>query len=181
MKILAIDPGFERVGIAVIEHIEKQKDVLLYSDCFKTKKEFRFHERLSQVGKEIEKIIKKYKPEVMAIEKLYFTTNAKTVMNVAEARGVIVYSGSRNGLEICEYTPPEIKVAVTGYGKASKDMVIRMVPKLINMKTNISRASKDVARHDFAKSDDELDAIAVGLTCLAQERFSTGGKVLQRK
>lgn len=168
MRILAIDPGFERVGVAVIEKIEKQKDVLLYSDCFKTKKENLFHERLSQIGEEMEKIIKKYKPQILAIEKLYFTTNQKTVMNVAEARGVIIYSASSNGLNICEYTPPQIKLAVTGYGKATKDMVISMVPKLINMdkKTN---------------SDDELDAIAIGLTCIAHERFSTGGEVLQRK
>ena len=161
MKILAIDPGFERIGIAVIEKIPKQKDVLMYSNCFKTSAKIPFHARLTAIGNEIEKVIKKYKPQALAIEKLYFTTNQKTVMGVAEARGVIVYSASRNGLSIFEYTPPQIKVAVTGYGKASKDMVIRMVPKLINIDNSID-------------SDDELDAIAIGLTCLACERFSTG-------
>ncbi len=168
MKILAIDPGFERVGIAVIERLEKQKDVLLFSECFKTEKTLPFHSRLLKIGVEVKKVIKKYKPEILAIEKLYFTTNKKTAMNVAEARGVIINSASEGGLQICEYTPPEIKLAVTGYGKATKDMVIRMVPKLINTPVNIS-------------SDDELDAIAIGLTCLAYERFSTGEGVLQRK
>ena len=158
MKLLSIDPGFERVGIAVIEHNQKQKDVLLYSACFKTSAKIPFHERLTAIGEEVEKIIKKYKPEALAIEKLYFTTNQKTVMGVSEARGVIIYSASRNGLNIFEYTPPQIKVAVTGYGKADKNMVISMVPKLIEMKTNTN-------------SDDELDAIAIGLTCLACEKF----------
>ena len=161
MRILSIDPGFERIGIAIIERLPKQKDVLVYSSCFKTSAKIPFHARLTAIGNEIEKIIKKYKPQALAIEKLYFTTNQKTVMGVAEARGVIVYSASRNGLSIFEYTPPQIKVAVTGYGKASKDMVIRMVPKLIIMDNSID-------------SDDELDAIAIGLTCLACVRFSTG-------
>jgi crossover junction endodeoxyribonuclease RuvC len=168
MKILSIDPGFERVGIAVIEKSSQKKDILLFSECFKTSAKIPFCERLKNIGTEIEKIIKKYKPEILAIEKLYFTTNQKTVMGVSEARGVIVYAASKNGLSVCEYTPPEIKVAVTGYGKADKRMVMSMVPKLIDTNVKIN-------------SDDELDAIAVGLTCLACEKFSTAGKVLQRK
>jgi crossover junction endodeoxyribonuclease RuvC len=157
MKILAIDPGFERIGIAVIEKTHNSKHNLIYSDCFKTSKNLQFHFRLSLIGEEVEKIIKKYKPKALAIEKLYFTTNQKTAMGVAEARGVIIYCASHNGLDIFEYTPPQIKVAVTGYGKADKNMVISMVPKLI-----------DIAKN--TKSDDELDAIAIGITCLACER-----------
>jgi crossover junction endodeoxyribonuclease RuvC len=159
MKIIAIDPGFERIGIAIIEKVGKQKETLEYSACFKTSAKIPFHLRLTAIGEEMEKIIKKYKPKVLAIEKLYFTTNQKTVMGVSEARGVIVYSASRNGLDVFEYTPPQIKIAVTGYGKADKNMVMKMVPKLIemDMRTN---------------SDDELDAIAIGLTCFACERFS---------
>lgn len=157
MKILAIDPGFERVGIAIIEKTNTLKHHLIYSDCFKTKKNLEFHNRLSLIGEEVESLIKKYKPKALAIEKLYFTTNQKTVMGVAEARGVIIYCASHNGLSVFEYTPPQIKVAVTGYGKADKNMVINMVPKLINIEKK-------------TKSDDELDAIAIGITCLACER-----------
>ena len=160
MKILAIDPGFERIGVAVIERIPKEKDSLVYSDCFKTSAKIPFHQRLTKIGEEMERVIKKYKPRALAIEKLYFTTNQKTVMGVSEARGVMVYCASHNGLDIFEYTPPQIKVAVTGYGKADKNMVISMVPKLIKVEKNTN-------------SDDELDAIAIGLTCLACERFST--------
>src|SRR5574344_1617734 len=105
MKIIAIDPGFERVGIAVLERISKQKDSLIYSSCFKTSSKIPFHERLTSIGNEIELIIEKYKPEKLAIEKLYFATNQKTAMGVSEARGVIIYTCSRNKLDIFEYTP----------------------------------------------------------------------------
>jgi crossover junction endodeoxyribonuclease RuvC len=158
MRIISIDPGFERVGIAIIEKSVKGKDALIYSECFKTKASTPFYERLLLIGKEVEKVIKKYKPKALAIEKLYFEKNQKTAMNVAEARGVITYSAIKYSLKIFEYTPPQIKIAVTGYGKASKDMVMRMVPKLIDIKT-------------VTNSDDELDAIAIGLTCLACERL----------
>jgi crossover junction endodeoxyribonuclease RuvC len=158
-KILSIDPGFERVGIAIIEKTCSKKDVLVYSECFKTSAKIPFYERLKNIGTRVEEIIKKYNPSALAIEKLYFTTNQKTVMGVSEARGTILYVAVKNGLQIYEYTPPQIKVAVTGYGKASKDMVMSMVPKLIDMNKETD-------------SDDELDAIAVGLTCLACEKFT---------
>lgn len=163
MKILAIDPGFERVGIAIIEKTNEAKHLLVYSNCFKTSAKIPFHKRLTLIGNKIEKIIKKYKPEALAIEKLYFTTNQKTVMGVSEARGVIIYSASRNNLSIFEYTPPQIKVAVTGYGKSTKEAVIFMVRKLIEVSNSVI-------------SDDELDAIAIGLTVLACEKFTTKHK-----
>lgn len=168
MKILSIDPGYERIGIAIIKHPQKGKDSLVYSSCFKTSAKLTFPERLKIIGEEIERIIKKYKPDALAIEKLYFTNNQKTVMGVSEARGVIVYCASHKGLKVFEYTPPQIKVAVTGYGKADKNMVMSMVPKLIDI---------DIPTN----SDDELDAIAVGLTCLACEKFSTASSSLPRK
>lgn len=158
MKILSIDPGFERVGIAIIEKTSLKKDCLIYSNCFKTTTKISLNERIKKIGDEIEKIIKKYKPQALAIEKLYLTTNQKTVMGVAEARGVIIYIATKNNIPIYEYTPPQIKVAVTGYGKASKQMVLSMVQKLIDIKSDIN-------------SDDEIDAIAIGLTCLACERY----------
>ena len=157
MRILAIDPGFERIGIAIIEKTNLQKDILVFSECFKTSAKIPFHERLRNIGNEVESVIEKYKPVALAIEKLYFTTNQKTVMGVSEARGAIIYVASKNNLQIYEYTPPQIKVAVTGYGKASKKMIMSMVPKLIEIKKETN-------------SDDELDAIAIGLTCLACER-----------
>lgn len=157
MKIISIDPGYERVGIAVIEKLPKQNEVLLYSDCFKTSKEDRLPARIALIGREIKKLIEEYKPERLAIEKLYFTNNQKTAMGVSEARGVIIYEGSLAGLTIHEYTPLEIKVAVTGYGKSDKKQVISMIPRLIKIDKKIAH-------------DDEYDAIAVGITCLAVEK-----------
>jgi crossover junction endodeoxyribonuclease RuvC len=158
MRILAIDPGFERVGIAIIEKKEKQNYVLFYSSCFKTSAKISFAERLVLIGKEIEKIIKKYKPGVLAIEKLFLNTNYKTAMGVSEARGVVIFISSKNNLVVFEYTPLQVKIAVTGYGRATKNMVVNMTSKLIEIKNGLN-------------SDDEIDAIAIGLTCLAHEKF----------
>lgn len=156
-RVLAIDPGYERVGIAVIEKDSFGKEKLLFSECFKTTTDTSFAIRLRKIGQEVARVIEIYRPKFLAIEKLYLSVNQKTAMGVAEARGVIIYSAGLYGLEIFEYTPPEIKLAVTGYGKADKKMVMNMVLKLIKTR-------------DQTTSDDELDAIAIGLTFLACQK-----------
>jgi len=153
MKVIAIDPGYERMGVAILEKTSKE-EVLVYSNCFKTSSKIPHEERLKLIGQEIENLIKKYKPEIMAIETLFFKNNQKTAMHVSEARGVMLYVSSVFGLNIMEFSPMAIKIAVTGYGNSDKDQVISMVGKLIKIKTNI-------------KYDDEYDAIAVGLTYFA--------------
>ena len=160
MKIIAIDPGYERLGIAILEK-GTGKETLLFSECFKTSAKEKHEDRLKLIGVEIEKIIKKYKPEAMGIETLFFKTNAKTAMKVSEARGVIMYEAAKNGLKINEFSPLQIKVAVTGYGKSEKEQVTAMVQRLIKISTPI-------------KYDDEYDAIAVGLTFFAYYRASRG-------
>lgn len=157
MKILAIDPGFERVGVAILKKGENHKHTLLHSCCFKTSSKLPFNERLVLIGNQIEDLIKKYEPNILAIEKLYFADNKKTAMGVSEARGVIIYCGKNNGLLVCEYTPLEIKTAITGYGRADKSMIQKMIYKLIEIGAD-------------KKGDDELDAIAIGLTCFAYKR-----------
>ena len=159
MKLLAIDPGYERIGIAILEKTTGGKETLLYSDCFKTSAKLTFAERLVLIGDEIERVVKKYKPTALAIEKLYFAKNTTTAMGVAEARGVIIYEATKHGCKIYEYTPMEIKVAVTGYGKATKENITFMTQKLIDLPKNKKMI------------DDELDAIAVGLTCFAREKW----------
>jgi crossover junction endodeoxyribonuclease RuvC len=158
MRILAIDPGYERLGIAVMEKNPQGKERLLYSDCFKTDKSLPHNQRLGIIGAEVERIIEEFKPSALSIEDLFFTTNQKTAILVAEARGVILYMAGKHGLNVYEYGPGEIKVAVTGYGKSDKSQIISMIPRLIKIEKNI-------------KHDDEYDAIAVGLTCFAIERF----------
>lgn len=157
MKIISIDPGYERLGIAIIEKGKNQRETLIFSECFKTSAKLPHHERLALIGDRILEVIKKYKPEQLATEKLFFAGNQKTALLVSEARGVILYTGSSLGLEIFEYRPNEIKIAITGYGSAEKKQIMDMTRKLIKIdsKTN---------------SDDELDAIAIGLTHFAIQR-----------
>ena len=158
MIILGIDPGFERLGIAILEKNTEArpmgKERVVFSECFKTSAKLEFSERLLSIGKEIKKVIKKFKPEILAIETLFLTTNQKTVMRVAEVRGVVMYEASLAGLKIFEASPPQIKIAITGYGKANKEQVMKMVKVLVNIDNS-------------KKSDDELDAIAIALTASA--------------
>ena len=154
MIILGIDPGYERLGIAIVGKNIQEKEKLIYSECFKTSAKDEHSLRLKQIGEKLNEIIKKYHPDTLSIETLFFETNAKTVMKVSEARGVCIYEAKRNNLNIREFTPLQIKVAVTGYGKSDKKQVIFMVNKLIKVEKEI-------------KHDDEYDAIAAALTALA--------------
>lgn len=159
MRILGIDPGYERLGVAILEKNKgEKKEKVLFSECFKTSASLDFPERVSLIGKEIKDVIKKWKPEVLAIETLFFTTNQKTVMHVAEVRGVVIYEASCSQLKIFEASPPQIKIATTGYGKANKEQVMKMVKILVDI-------------DNLKKSDDELDAIAIALTAFAQTRL----------
>ena len=159
MKILGIDPGFERLGVAILEKNKgDKKERVLFSECFKTSAKLEFSERLNLIGEEVRSVIKKFNPEVLSIETLFLTTNQKTVMHVAEARGVVIYESAQAGLKIFEVSPPQIKIASTGYGKADKDQVMKMVKILVEI-------------DNTKKSDDELDAIAIALTAFAHLKF----------
>ena len=158
MRILGIDPGFERLGIAILEKDKVlRKELVLHSECFKTSAKLKFEDRLSLIGQKVRSIIKEYSPEVLSIETLFLTTNHKTVMHVAEARGVVIYEASLAGLQIFEASPPQIKTATTGDGRADKEQVMKMVKILVKI-------------DNTKKSDDELDAIAIALTALAHLR-----------
>ena len=161
MKILSIDPGYERLGIAIIEKIDKEKETLIFSECFKTDKKLPHPDRLSLIQIRIIEIIKKLKPEMLAIETLFFSNNQKTALLVSEARGTIISTSRTAGLEVFEYTPNSIKLAVTGYGKSDKNAIIKMIPQLILISPEKLKS---------IKHDDEYDAIAVGLTHFAIHR-----------
>ena len=156
MRVLAIDPGYERLGIAILEK-QNNKEVLLFSTCIETAKKENFTDRLLQLGQAVTTLIEKYQPTAMAIETLFFSNNQKTAMAVAQTRGALIYLGKNQHCEVYEYSPQEIKVAVTGYGKSDKTAVIDMVRRLIP-----AAPEKGL--------DDEYDAIAVGITCLAHNR-----------
>ncbi len=158
LRVIAVDPGFDRVGVAVIEgNSSKQK--ILFSVCIVTNKKESHAERIKQIGSEVRKIIKKWSPEHLSIEKLFFNQNTTSAIRVAEARGVVIYEASLNKIETFEYSPQEIKIATTGYGKASKKEVEGMVLKLLNLKK-------------APKFDDETDALGIGITHLASYSYN---------
>lgn len=150
MRILGIDPGYARVGWAMLE-VRSQKLEVRGFECIETSKNTDSQERLVAVYKQVCALIKKYKPDVLAIEELFFTTNAKTAFKVGEARGVIILAGSLQKIPVFSYTPLQIKIAVTGYGHADKPQVGRMVKTILKLK-------------EMPKLDDTVDAIAVALT-----------------
>jgi crossover junction endodeoxyribonuclease RuvC len=160
IRILGIDPGFDRLGICILDKYGN-KEELIYSQCITTSKKETFEVRLAEVGEQLIKILKKYKPNELAIETLFFTTNQKTIITVAEVRGICIYLSHIHDVIVHEYSPPQIKVAVTGYGKATKEDIALMVPKILGkpMKLGIL--------------DDEIDAIAIALTHSAHRKMNS--------
>lgn len=153
MRILAFDPGYERLGAAVLEKVGG-KEKLLHSDCIRTSAALAFSERLAKLGSAAEALIAQWQPQGVALEEVYFEKNAKTAMQVAEVRGMLSYIAASRGLPLYQYTPAEVKIATTGYGASDKRAVAAMVPRLVALPAK-------------KRLDDELDAIAVGITCLA--------------
>jgi len=149
MKILGIDPGLAATGWAIIE--KSNQPTLIDCGCFKTKSGLDFSARLQSIYQEVKKIIKQFSPQAMAIEGLYFAKNITSAIKVAQAEGVIKLAGKQMGLDVFEYSPLNIKIAITSYGKADKAQVEFMVKQLLHLKTSI-------------KPDHAADAVAVGLT-----------------
>lgn len=160
-RVLAFDPGFERLGVAVVEKNTPTgggKEVLLHSECIRTNSKTRFEDRLLVLGHAVEELIAQWQPGCIALEDIYFAKNEKTAIKIAEVRGVLSYLAVVHKLRLFQYTPLEVKVAITGYGRSDKAAVAAMIPKL-------------VALPKRARLDDEMDAIAIGLTCLASARL----------
>ena len=156
MKVLAIDPGYGRCGVAVVEKVNG-KDFLIYSECIETSAKDEFGDRLSAVADACSRLMDTHLPDCVAMEKLYFTNNQKTAMRVAEVRGALLNTAALHGLSVSEYTPGQIKSASAGWGGADKRQVAQMVRMLVKIEKEI-------------KHDDEYDAIAIGITHLAIAR-----------
>lgn len=156
MRVLAIDPGYERLGVAIIDKQKsgEKKPTLVFSTCIQTSAKDLHSKRLGDIHVQIEALIKEYSPATLGIETLFFSKNVKTAIKVAESRGIILALAHLYNLEIVELSPQAIKIAVTGHGASDKKSVIKMVPLLIEIKNRI-------------KFDDEYDAIATGLCTLA--------------
>lgn len=150
MKILGIDPGFGRVGYGVIEKKVGDWRHVVHG-CIETSPKKSFSERMVEVHEEVRAIIKKYKPDRAALEELFFAKNAKTAMDVGQARGVIFLTLLQADLPVDEYTPMEVKQAVTGYGHADKVQMQKMIALLLKL-------------HKKPIQDDAADALGVALT-----------------
>lgn len=148
MIILGIDPGTARIGYSIIEKRDGEALLITYG-CLEIKNRSQI-ERLKIISDLISELILKYEPKTLAIEKLFFTKNIKTALSVSEARGVIINGANLMNLEVMEFTPLEVKTAVTGYGKAEKYQVQKMVMNILKLEK-------------IPKPDDAADAIAIAL------------------
>ena len=155
MRIIGIDPGTAITGFSILER-ENSKLRLLEYGCIRTSAGLRPGTRLNQISMDLKTIIKKWKPDIASVEKLFFQTNVKTAISVAQARGVIIQNLTEAGIDQFEYTPLEIKQAVCGYGKADKRMIQDMVKIILGLKS-------------IPKPDDAADAIACAI-CLANSQ-----------
>ncbi len=156
MRVLAFDPGYDRLGVSVLDRIDN-KEKLIHSECVVTSRVDAMPDRLKIIGEAIELLIATYKPDIVALETLFFNKNVKTGIVVAEVRGIILYLARHHGCSVMEFGPQEIKIAVTGYGKSDKGAVVSMLRRLI-------------ANIPLQALDDEYDAIAVGVTALAHQK-----------
>jgi crossover junction endodeoxyribonuclease RuvC len=153
MRVIAVDPGYDRLGVSVLE-FQNGKEHLIHSSCIETKKSDSLPDRIFVAGEEFNQLLKAHNPTTLAIETLFFNNNQKTAIGVAGIRGMLIYLAKRANCDVYEFNPQEIKVAITGYGKSDKKAVIDMVKRLVPLAP--------------AKAlDDEYDAIAIGVTCLA--------------
>ncbi|MDD3144613.1 MAG: crossover junction endodeoxyribonuclease RuvC [Candidatus Gracilibacteria bacterium] len=147
MIILGIDPGTTTIGFALIKKENNKMELLDYG-VFKTTPKIDLSLKILEIGNDISHIIKKYNPEILSVEKLFFQTNTKTAIDVAQARGVIVYEGMKNKLRIMDYTPLQVKKAITGNGKANKLQLQNAIKILFGLQ-------------EIPKPDDAADAIGL--------------------
>ncbi|OGG41468.1 hypothetical protein A2837_03085 [Candidatus Kaiserbacteria bacterium RIFCSPHIGHO2_01_FULL_46_22] len=159
MRVIGIDPGYDRLGVAVMEKIDGQ-ETLIFSTCLQSDRKLVVADRIDDLGHRLTEIFSSYQPDQLAIEKLFFNQNRTTALSVAEMRGVVIYLAKCHNCKVAEFGPQEIKVAVTGYGKSDKRAVAEMLSRLIK---NLP----------ISALDDEYDAIAIALTGLVSTPIST--------
>ncbi|MDR1159288.1 MAG: crossover junction endodeoxyribonuclease RuvC [Syntrophomonadaceae bacterium] len=165
MLVLGIDPGTATTGYAVIDSFQGRKKLLCYG-VISTSPSQKMDERLLRIHEELNQIIEEFSPSVMAIEEIFFNRNNKTVITVAQSRGVLILSAALAGLQIAGYTPLQVKQAVVGYGGADKKQVQFMVKNILGLK-------------EVPKPDDAADAIAIALCHVHSARmnkYTSGGQ-----
>lgn len=156
MTILACDPGYDRLGVAIVAGTVHSPS-LVFSTCLSSSKDQSHAYRIGELAQGISAIIEEHQPDVLATETLFFARNTSTALKVAEVRGMLCTLAAQTNLDVIEHSPQEIKMAVTGYGNANKNEVITMTKRLVPNAPAKAR-------------DDEYDAIALGICALASYR-----------
>ncbi len=166
MIILGIDPGTATTGYGIVKIKNQKLKTKNYLKCLdygviQTSLKFSDSERLKKLNQELNKIIKKYQPDILAVENVYFFKNLKTAVPVSQAKGVILFTAAKKKIPVYEFTPLQVKMAITGYGKAKKGQVQKMIKTLLNLNENTF------------SFDDSADALAVAICCsqLIQSRI----------
>lgn len=157
MIILGIDPGIARTGWGIIQ-VQSAKCKAQSYGCIETKKDLKDEQRLKLLFDSLSELIDKHKPDVLAVEELFFNTNSKTALIVGQARGVVLLAGAIKGISVESYTPLEVKVALTGYGRSEKHQVGQMVKTLLRLQA-------------IPKPDDTADALAVAITHASSKKW----------
>jgi crossover junction endodeoxyribonuclease RuvC len=161
--VLGIDPGTASLGWGIIKRTEEVAYKVEAYGCIKTDKSNLFSRRLEEIHRELSKIIKKYEPDIAAVEQLFFAKNVKTAISVGEARGVAILAAVQANLAVAEYTPLQVKQSLVGYGRAEKKQMQKMLKVLLGLE-------------DIPKPDDAADALAIALCHLNSERMGKVGK-----
>jgi len=161
--VLGIDPGTATLGWGIIKRTEEVAYKVEAYGCIKTDKSNLFSRRLEEIHRELSRIIKKYEPDIAAVEQLFFAKNVKTAISVGEARGVAILAAVQANLAVAEYTPLQVKQSLVGYGRAEKKQMQKMLKVLLGLK-------------DIPKPDDAADALAIALCHLNSERMGKVGK-----
>lgn len=167
MRILGIDPGFDRMGLGVVD-ASSGSSKWVHHSCVQTNAGDEIGERLKNIRDGLAAAIKKYQPQVIAVEKLFFQTNVKTAINVSMARGVILLAAADAGLPVVELTPNQVKQGIAGFGNADKKQVQMMVRALLKLKT-------------IPKPDDAADALAIAMVGALYYHISVCQKNQPRK
>ncbi len=149
MVVFGIDPGYAIVGCGIVRY-ERNNFTLLGYGAVTTDKDMPFNKRLKKIYDDITELLEKFKPDAVSIERLYFNTNQKTAIDVAQARGVIVLAVERAGIPIYEYTPLQVKQSIVGYGRAEKIQVQEMTRMFLHL-------------DKIPKPDDAADALALAI------------------
>lgn len=160
MIILGIDPGIASIGYGLVKEGRKNNLKCLGYGIIRTNPSSSSSERLKKINKELSILIKEYKPKVLAMERVFFARNLKTAIAVSRAEGVILFTAAKKKIPVYQFTPLQVKMAITGYGWAKKALVQKKINRLLKLK-------------EMPKSDDAVDALAIALTYLTKNKEST--------